>query len=228
MTMHGQFPPYLSTQPVTQESTWWLQRHEDKLLEKDAMKRVDLVFLGDSITHSWETGGACVWDEYYQSRRALNLGFNGDRTEHVLWRLMNGEIDHIQPKLVVLLIGTNNTGHRMDPAEETALGVESILSVVKRKLPNTVVLLLAIFPRSAKPNQRLRKLNDEVNQKIRLFEDKINVFFLNINHLFIDEKGELSSNMMLDFLHPSDSQYQRIAEALEPMIARFLDDDSLI
>lgn len=228
MTMHSQFPPYLSTQPVTQDSTWWLQRHEDKLLEKDAMKRVDLVFLGDSITHLWETGGASVWDEYYQSRRALNLGFNGDRTEHVLWRLMNGEIDHIQPKLVVLLIGTNNTGHRMDPAEETALGVESILSVVKRKLPNTVVLLLAIFPRSAKPTQRLRKLNDEVNQKIRLCEDKINVFFLNINHLFIDGEGELSSNIMADFLHPSDSQYQRIAEALEPMIARFLDGDSLI
>lgn len=228
MTMHSQFPPYLSTQPVTQDSTWWLQRHEDKLLEKDAMKRVDLVFLGDSITHSWETGGASVWDEYYQSRRALNLGFNGDRTEHVLWRLMNGEIDHIQPKLVVLLIGTNNTGHRMDPAEETALGVESILSVVKRKLPNTVVLLLAIFPRSAKPTQRLRKLNDEVNQKIRLFENKINVFFLNINHLFIDGEGELSSNIMADFLHPSDSQYQRMAEALEPMIAMFLGDDRLI
>ena len=228
MTMQSQFPPYLSTQPVAQDSTWWLQRHEDKLLEKGAMKRVDLVFLGDSITHSWAAGGASIWAQYYQSRKALNLGFNGDRTEHVLWRLMNGEIDHIQPKLVVLLIGTNNTGHRMDSADETALGVESILSVVKQKLPNTIVLLLAIFPRSAKLTQRLRKLNDEVNQKIRLFEDKINVFFLNINHLFIDEEGELSSNVMPDFLHPSDSQYQRMAEALEPMIAMFLGDDSLI
>ncbi|WP_241556903.1 GDSL-type esterase/lipase family protein [Marinomonas hwangdonensis] len=185
-------------------------------------------FLGDSITHSWEAGGSSIWAQYYQSRKALNLGFNGDRTEHVLWRLMNGEIDHIQPKLVVLLIGTNNTGHRMDFADETALGVESILSVVKQKLPNTIVLLLAIFPRSAKLAQRLRKLNDEVNQKIRLFEDKINVFFLNINHLFIDGEGELSSNIMPDFLHPSDSQYQRMAEALEPMIAMFLGDDSLI
>lgn len=214
----------LSIKSAPQDSIWWLPRHEEKLAEKDAMERVDLVFLGDSITQAWEKEGADVWQTFYQPRHALNLGFNGDKTENVLWRLAHGEVDNIQPKLLVLLIGTNNAGHRMDKAEDTALGVKQILSVLAEKLPQTKILLLAIFPRSAKPTQKLRMLNEQVNQIIRTYADDEKVFFRDINQVFLDEKGRLTSNIMSDFLHPNASQYQIFAEAIEPYIVELMAD----
>jgi beta-glucosidase len=220
----------LSTEPLSikampQDTLWWLPRHEDKLAEKSAMERVDLVFLGDSITQAWEKEGADVWQAYYEARHALNLGFNGDKTENVLWRLAHGEVDNIAPKLLVLLIGTNNSGHRMDKAEDTALGVKQILSVLAEKLPKTKVLLLAIFPRSAKPTQKLRKLNDEVNQIICTYADDKRVFFRDINSVFLDKDGCLTSDVMNDFLHPNASQYQVFAEAIEPYILQWMATD---
>ena len=206
----------LSLQSAPQETIWWLPRHKEKLIEKKTMGRVDLVFLGDSITQAWEKEGADVWQTFYGSRHALNLGFNGDRTEQVLWRLEHGEVDDIQPKLLVLLVGTNNSGHRMDKAEDTALGVKRIIEVLVEKLPNTKILLLAIFPRSAKPMQKLRVLNEDVNQIIRTYADDKTVFFLDINHRFLDANGRLASNVMSDFLHPNANQYQIFAEAIEP------------
>lgn len=214
----------LALQPAPQDTIWWLPRHEEKLAEKDAMERVDLVFLGDSITQAWEKEGADVWQTFYQPRNALNLGFNGDKTENVLWRLAQGEVDNIQPKLLVLLIGTNNAGHRMDKAEDTALGVKQILSVLEEKLPQSKILLLAIFPRSAKPTQKLRTLNNEVNRIIQTYADDKKVFFHDINQVFLDEKGRLTSNIMSDFLHPNASQYQIFAEAIEPYIVELMAD----
>ncbi|ETI60626.1 platelet-activating factor acetylhydrolase IB subunit [Marinomonas profundimaris] len=212
----------LSVTPAPQDTVWWLPRHEAKLAEKNTMDRVDLVFLGDSITQAWEKEGADVWEAFYQPRHALNLGFNGDRTEHVLWRLAHGEIDNIQPKLLVLLVGTNNAGHRMDKAEDTALGIKTILDVLGEKLPRTKILLLAVFPRSAKPTQKLRVLNEQVNQIIRTYADEKRVFFLDINHQFLDENGRLTSDVMNDFLHPNANQYRVFAEAIESHLQRLL------
>lgn len=212
----------LALRPAPQETIWWLPRHEEKLAEKNAMEKVDLVFLGDSITQAWEKEGTDVWQIFYQPRSALNLGFNGDKTENVLWRLAHGEVDNIQPRLLVLLVGTNNAGHRMDKAEDTALGIKQILSVLAEKLPQTKILLLAIFPRSAKPTQKLRILNEQVNQIIRTYADDEKVFFRDINHIFLDEKGRITSDVMNDFLHPNTSQYQLFAEAIEPTLVSLL------
>lgn len=212
----------LALRPAPQDTVWWLPRHEEKLAEKNAMEKVDLVFLGDSITQAWEKEGADVWQVFYQPRSALNLGFNGDKTENVLWRLAHGEVDNIQPRLLVLLVGTNNAGHRMDKAEDTALGIKQILSVLAEKLPQTKVLLLAIFPRSAKPTQKLRILNNEVNQIICSYADDERVFFRDINHVFLDEEGRITSDVMNDFLHPNASQYQIFAEAIESTIVSLL------
>jgi beta-glucosidase len=212
----------LSIKPAPQETIWWLPRHELKLAEKQSMSQVDLVFLGDSITHAWEKEGSEVWAEFYESRHALNLGFDGDRTENVLWRLEQGEVDDINPKVLVLLIGTNNTGHRQDKAEDTGLGIKTILSVLSEKLPTTKILLLAIFPRSAKPTQKLRVLNEEVNQIIRTYADDESVYFLDINRCFLDESGCLTSDVMNDFLHPNETQYRVWAEAIEPYLKKWL------
>ena len=212
----------LAIQASPQEAEWWLPRHQQKLLEKSAMESVNLVFLGDSITHAWEDKGLPVWQELYQPRGGLNLGFSGDRTEHVLWRIANGELDGIAPKVLVLLVGTNNTGHRQDPAEETALGVECILAQLKEKLPTTKILLLAVFPRSAKPTQQLRCLNDEVNVLVEKFADEETIFYRDLSALFLDNDGYLSSEVMEDYLHPNASQYPVWANAIEDFLRQYL------
>ena len=194
---------------------WWVSRHKQKLALKEKMGKVDLVFLGDSITHAWDAKGEKVWQKYYAKRNALNIGFSGDRTEHVLWRLNNGAVDGIDPKLLVLMIGTNNTGHRQDKPEDTAEGIEDILEVLEDKLPNTKVLLLAVFPRGAKPDDKKRKLNDGSNEIIKDFHDGERVHYLSINDKFLDAKGVLSRRVMKDLLHPNPDQYQVWAESIE-------------
>ncbi|MBU3005459.1 platelet-activating factor acetylhydrolase IB subunit [Paraglaciecola arctica] len=201
---------------------WWMPRHNEKLLVKEQMKNVDLVFLGDSITHAWEDKGKQVWQQYYAKRNALNLGFSGDRTENVLWRLQNGEISGIAPKLLVLMIGTNNTGHRQDKSQDTALGIKYIIELLGERLPNTKVLLLAIFPRGASADDPLRKINDGINDIIKEYADGKNIHYLDINHLFIDEDGNLSQTVMQDLLHPNTEQYQIWAEAMEPKISALM------
>ena len=212
----------LAIQACPQEAEWWLPRHQQKLQEKSAMESVNLVFLGDSITHAWEDKGLPVWQEYYQPRGALNLGFAGDRTEHVLWRLAHGAVDNIAPKVLVLLVGTNNTGHRQDPAEETALGVKCILDTLREKLPSTKILLLAVFPRSAKATQKLRCLNDQVNGLMASFADNTWVFYRDLSGCFLGRDGHLSSEVMDDYLHPNASQYPVWANAIEDFLQQYL------
>ena len=117
-----------SVQPEVQTAewaqSWWGKRHEEKLQEIKSRGQIDLIMIGDSITHGWEDGGKAIWDKYYAPRKALNLGFSGDRTEHVIWRLQHGEVDGISPRLAVIMIGTNNAGHRQEKSEDTAAGVQ--------------------------------------------------------------------------------------------------------
>jgi len=201
---------------------WWLPRHKEKIALKDNMDKVELVFLGDSITHAWDNKGKDVWKTYYSSRNALNIGFSADRTEHVLWRLNHGAVDGIDPKLLVLMIGTNNTGHRQDKPEDTALGIKEILNTIEHKLPNTKVLLLAIFPRGSNLDDPLRKINDDINSIIKNYHDEERVYYLNINHLFLDDNGVLSKSVMKDLLHPNKAQYSVWAKAIEPKVKELM------
>lgn len=205
--------------------SWWIPRHEQKLAASREQE-VDLLFLGDSITQGWENAGAEVWDDYYAERNAFNLGFSGDRTENVLWRLQHGEVAAIEPEVVVLMIGTNNTGHRQDPAEETAAGVEAIVTELNQRLPEAEILLLAIFPRGATPDDPLRQLNREINQQLELLAAKHNsVNFLDINHVFLDDQGHLPERIMPDMLHPNARGYRLWAKAMEPKLQELLSKD---
>ena len=201
---------------------WWGPRHKQKLKDLKAQKKVDLLMIGDSITHGWEGKGKQVWDEFYGKRNAFNIGYSGDRTEQVIWRLQNGEVDGISPKLAVIMIGTNNTGHRQDPPEETAAGIKAILVELKKRTPKTKVLLLAIIPRSAKPGDQLRRINDGTNEIIRHYADGKNVFYLDINQTFLEEDGTLPKSVMPDLLHPQEKGYRMWAEAMEPTIRKLL------
>lgn len=211
-----------SLKPEVQSGDWWMPRHEAKLAEKEAMESVDLLWVGDSITHGWESTGKSVWDEYYANRNALNLGFSGDRTEQVLWRIEHGEVDGISPKLIVMMIGTNNTGHRQDPAGETAAGVSAIIDQLKSKMPEAKILLLGIFPRDATVDGPMRKLNADINNKLVSMADSDSVTYMNIGDEFLDENGGLPKSIMPDLLHPNAAGYKIWAEAIEPFVAKNL------
>ena len=204
---------------------WWMPRHEQKLEELAGMEKVDLLMIGDSITHGWEGRGKSVWDKYYAKRNAFNIGFSGDRTEQVLWRFNHGEIDGISPKAAVVMIGTNNTGHRQDDPDETAAGIKAILDQMGKKLPKTKVLLLAIFPRGASPDDELRKINDGINERISKFADNERVFYLDISDKFLEDDGTLPKSIMPDLLHPNGEGYEIWAQAIEPTLAKLMGEE---
>ena len=201
---------------------WWQPRHDQKLADLKKMEQVDLLMIGDSITHGWEGHGKKVWDEFYVERHAFNIGFSGDRTENVLWRLQHEAVKGIAPKLAVIMIGTNNTGHRQDPAEETAAGIQAIIVELQKQLPETKILLLAIFPRGENSDNPLRKLNTSINEIIAGYDDGKKVFFLDINSEFLDEDGTLPKSVMPDLLHPREAGYATWANAMEPSIAKLM------
>ncbi|HAY79102.1 MAG TPA: acetylglucosamine-6-sulfatase, partial [Planctomycetaceae bacterium] len=166
--------------------------------------------------------GKPVWEKYYAKRHAFNIGFSGDRTEQVLWRIDHGEVDDITPRLAVIMIGTNNTGHRQDAPEHTAAGIQAIVDRLHKKLPKTKVLLLGIFPRGATPSDKLRKINDAINQRISKLADDKQVFYLDINETFLGDDGNLPKSIMPDLLHPNRKGYEMWAEAMEGKIAQLM------
>jgi len=216
----------LSVTPEVQTAewakAWWMPRHEEKLKEKEKLGTVNLLWIGDSITHGWEGAGKATWEKYYANRQSLNIGFSGDRTENVLWRLNNGAIDGIAPKVTVIMIGTNNAGHRQDSPSDIAAGVSEIIKTLRAKLPETKIVVLAIFPRGADKEDGLRKLTDGANEKLKDFANDKDVFFVDINSSFLDADGKLPKEVMPDLLHPNEEGYRRWAEALEPTLVKLM------
>jgi beta-glucosidase len=211
------------------QANWWVPRHE-KVLERVKQGNVDIIMIGDSITHGWDEVGKPVWDQYYAKRNAVNMGFSGDQTQHVLWRLQNGEITNINPKLAILMIGTNNSNGDYFTSEQIADGIKAIVCQLRTSLPNTKVLILAIFPRadSSKPvgdakavslNPQWKKNND-VNKIVAKLADNKNIYYLDINKKFLNNKGQLPKDIMPDFLHPNEKGYKIWAAAMEPMIVK--------
>ncbi len=213
--------PLKAETPAPQRDTWWTERH-DRTVSRIRQGQVDLLFIGDSITQGWEEDGRPVWDRYYAGRRAVNLGYNSDQTENVLWRLQHGELEGIAPKLAVVMIGTNNSAMREDPPEYTAAGIQAILTTLRTHLPGTKILLLAIFPRGLTNEDPLRRVNEAVNERLSALADQRQVFFLNVNRRFLDGDGRLSAEIMSDALHPSALGYRLWAEGMEEMIRKLL------
>jgi lysophospholipase L1-like esterase len=203
---------------------WWMPLHRQKLQEKDRLIAAgtppQVVFIGDSITQGWENEGRPVWQRHFAPLPALALGFGGDRTENVLWRLQQGEVDGIAPKVAVLMIGTNNSGARTP--ESTAAGVKHLLAELRQRLPSTQVLMLAIFPRGEKPDDHLRGVNDRVNQLIAGLADGRQVHFLDINAALLNFDGSLSKDVMPDLLHLSEKGYAIWQRAMAPTLDKLL------
>ena len=215
---------------------WWRHRFEQKQKELHG-GRVDLVFYGDSITEDYERSGPelwrdfrPVWDRFYGDRHAVNLGFKGDTTASLLWRLEHGEAQGIRPKLAVVLIGANNFGRVHWPADQTFAGIAADVTAIQRYLPGTKILLLGVLPseRSAWVSKNTVAVNRALAKRYSAGRD---VTFLDISRVFMRD-GKLDRSLFLDPLlrppeaplHPSAEGQARMAEAIEPAVSSLLGD----
>ena len=218
-------------QPVLHPGT---EKRHESFNEISKKGEAQLVFLGDSITHGWEGKGKAVWAKEWAPLKAANFGIGGDRTEHVLWRLENGNFDGLKPKAIVLMIGTNNTGHQGRPqkelngavyectAEQTAEGIKAILAQLRKKCPDAKILVLGIFPRGADKNDKFRQQNEATNAIVKGFADGQKVFFLDVGAKFLEPDGTLSKTIMPDLLHPNEKGYQIWSDAIKADVLALL------
>ena len=206
------------------DGKWWIGKH-NAILKRVKQGKVDLVMLGDSLTDgwAWSNAGQPIWKKHYGARNAVNMGISGDRTEHVIWRLRHGTVDGISPKLVVLMIGTNNTGAKHKP-EDTAAGIKVILDELRTRLPKTKILLLAVFPRAWNPNDPMRKANAAINKIIKSYADDKTIFFQDVGSRFINKQGTWHGGITGDCVHINRNGYRIWAEAMEPTIKKLMDE----
>ena len=197
----------------------WMKRH-NSFNTRVAKGKVDLVFIGDSITQGWEGKGRGVWAKYYGKRNTVNLGIGGDRTQHVIWRLDNGNLKNITPKAAVIMIGTNNSGS--NSSKEIADGVEVIVKQIRTKSPKTQILLLGVFPRGTNNADKRRKVNEGANAIFSKLEDGKHVHYLDIGPKFLQKDGTLTREIMPDLLHLSQKGYTIWAESIEAKLEELL------
>lgn len=221
------------------ETLWWRVRHEDKLATIRGNGRFDVVWLGDSITQDWEMAGpegwrdfAPVWQHYYGDRRALNLGFKGDTTAHLLWRMTNGELEGLRPKVAVVLIGANNMGRVHWTGPQTVAGIEAVVVEAQARLPGTRIVLVSVLP--SVRSKYVTRTTEEVNRGLaaRYGGGGVpGVTYVDVTELFMRE-GVVDRSQFLDDLlvppepplHPTAQAQGRVAAAIEPVVAGVLGD----
>lgn len=193
-----------------------LNRHADFLL-RIKQGPVNLLFLGDSILDWWPKRGEFTWLKFAPYLPA-DFGVSADRTEHLLWRIEHGELNGIAPKVVVLMIGTNNIGiDPVDTPEQAAAGVAKVVQVVHDKLPQSKLLLLAVFPRGAR-DSKMRHDVERINAIIGKLDDGDRTRFVDVGHVFLDADGEIPTDVMGDRLHPTEKGYGLWYDAMGPLL----------
>jgi lysophospholipase L1-like esterase len=234
---HARSATVLAATPISRmDLPWWRQRHQAKL-EELRRARPNLIFLGDSITQDWEYDGpeewrkfVPVWQRFYGDRNAVNLGFKGDTTASLLWRIRNGECDGIAPKVAVILIGANNLGRLHWSAADTVLGIDTIVAELRRRLPATRILLMSVLPseRSDWTTEATQTINRALGEKYA--RDGV-VTFVDVTHVFV-RNGQLDRDLYYDPklsppdppLHPTAQGQALMAAAVEPVLAGLLGD----
>ena len=231
---HAQLGPANQAQDRLNEP-WWAARHNAVLESVKTHPDTQLLLIGDSITNNYDKANPPdedfqpTWTQFYAPRQALNLGFSGDTTAHVLWRLMHGEVAGLHPKVALVLIGTNNTGHGQT-AEQTETGIDSVVNDLERRLPETHILLLGILPSAISPDKTER--DQEVNRYLANgYGENPRVTYLDIGAIFY-HNGVLDNAIFYDPrlpqhakpLHPDSTGQHRMAEAIEPTLAKLMGD----
>jgi lysophospholipase L1-like esterase len=202
----------------------WLSRH-NRFLDRAAQGEIDVLFLGDSITEGWSAPPqADLWATYFAPLRADNFGIGGDRTQQVLWRIDQGTLDGIAPKVVVLLIGVNNLWSQSHSAEQVAAGIRAVIDRIQAKLPETQILLQGILPTGQSPDNPLRSQIREINGIIATFAHTERIQFIDFGATFLEPDGTISPRTMPDFCHLSTEAYAEWTRIIEPPLRAMLSD----
>lgn len=228
-------PPVLSQNTTSQttpnaaatpqsKSDWWSARHA--LLTKNlAETPCNLLFIGDSITHQWESSGKNVWNKAFSAYSPVNFGIGGDKTQHVLWRINDSGLKTPHsPQVCIIHIGTNNTGknsNTADSPQDIAAGIRAIVSRVRELHPATEIIVLNIFPRGATKDDSARLHNELVNKELSKI-DIPRVHLLDIGGKFLNEDGTFLPGVSNDLLHFTEKGYQIWADALLPEIQKYM------
>jgi len=222
-------PPLpVSVVPAARTEQWAVAREAELLRRARESGPRDVLFVGDSITQSWEGPGASTWKARIAPLNALNLGNSGDRTEHVLWRLQEAPLTRLGAKHVVLLIGTNNLGHGTSDASETLTGVKKVAETLAEQCPDATIHILEIFPRGERINP-MRGDICQINQALRAMVAKeqsaakkagrASRFTIQpLGDSFMRPDGTISTAMMPDFLHLTPDAYEMWADAIVPVV----------
>ena len=205
-----------------ERADWWTTRHEGKLKEiKRSGGAYDVVMIGDSITHFAEAKperGGEAYAAFTNTYKVLNLGYGGDRTQNVIWRIINGELSCYRTKVFTLMIGTNNNDWGQSEPDETALGIKRIVDMIRERQPQAKIILMPIFPRGRTPDDPANRKNQETNMLIKPLADGENIIWLDFNDKFLGSDGKVPKALMGDFLHPTAEGYKIMFDALAPII----------
>jgi lysophospholipase L1-like esterase len=216
-----------TTQPVL-KSSGEMKMHLQFL---DLAKKgdIDLLFIGDSITDFWRRPdrGKAVWDQYFAPLKAANFGISGDRTQHVLWRIDNGELSEFEAKVIVLMLGTNNLSSPpksiRNTNEETIAGLKLVVADIRSHQPRAKLLLLAIFPRGKTIDNPYRADLKIINPELAKLDDGKNIFFMDIGDKFLNDDGTLKTELFVDGnLHPNTAGYKVWADAIIPKVKELM------
>jgi lysophospholipase L1-like esterase len=228
-SLQGQ-PPGPADKPAARnDDATWVKKHVE-LLEKAKRGNIDLYFEGDSITRRWEGEARHKdnWDLNFRGWKAANFGAGGDRTQNVLYRIQNGELDGVNPKVIVLLIGTNNLGFapvegsEAELVDDTTRGIKACLNALRQKAPSARILLMGITARNTNGTTALIPTINEINERIARFADGKTIRYLNINDKLADKDGKLLEGMTEDGLHLTNKGYQVWADAMKPILIEWL------
>ena len=220
MIYHDPLPPGANPAAFAAPRDDWYESVQEKFT-RFQNGHYDLVFDGDSITNRWETTGRAVWTQHFAANTA-DFGIEGDRVENVLWRLGKGQVDGLDPKVVVIMIGTNNSGR--NSADQIADGIRAVVAEYEKRCPHAHIILMAIFPRGATPDDAGRKKVEAVNAQIASLDDGKRVSYVDIGPKFLQPDGTISTTTMPDFVHPTAPNYQIWADAILPIIRQYIPD----
>lgn len=224
----GAAPAVDASAPIPKKDDGAFLRRHEAFLQRAKEGPIGVLFLGDSITAGW-TKAPHVWEHYYGKFQPANFGIGGDQTQHVIWRIENGELEGIQPKVVVLMLGTNNSAAHT--TEEIAAADRKIIELIRAKIPAAKVLLLGIFPRGPRKNaqgvvtddavKRMAVING-VNAELAKLDDGTNIRYLDLSAKFLCDDGKIPSIIMPDQLHPNAAGYQLWADAMQPLLTEMM------
>jgi lysophospholipase L1-like esterase len=215
------FRPEASTVPSPQAGEDRARQYASlngRVKKQAASEQLKLAFLGDSITKGWSDRGSKIWNKNFAAMGAINLGIGGDETQHILWRIDHGSFEGYSPKVIVLLIGTNNLGNSHHDPRHTAQGIRAVVRRLVEKFPDAKILLLGVFPRGPAVGDPYRRQIIEVNENIKDLEDNNHVFYMDIGDKFKSHDGSISPEIMFDGLHLSTQGYEICARAIAPKI----------